>query len=100
MVFTIPCIVPFQDADKTLKTKMREKIRPKVGKVDIDYHKLHDAFFKYQTKPKLSIHGDLYYEGKEFEIKLKEKKPGNLSDELRAALGLPSGAVSLRFSLI
>lgn len=78
---------------------MREKIRPKVGKVDIDYHKLHDAFFKYQTKPKLSIHGDLYYEGKEFEVKLKEKKPGNMSDELRNALGLPSGSVSFKFLL-
>lgn len=86
-----------KDSDKTLKTKMREKIRPKVGKVDIDYHKLHDAFFKYQTKPKLSIHGDLYYEGKEFEIKLKEKKPGNLSEELRSALGLPSGPGSERY---
>ncbi|CAL8088992.1 unnamed protein product [Calicophoron daubneyi] len=86
-----------KDADKTMKTKMREKIRPKVGKVDIDYHKLHDAFFKYQTKPKLTIHGDLYYEGKEFEVKLKEKKPGNLSDELRAALGLPSGAGAERY---
>lgn len=73
---------------------MREKIRPKMGKVDIDYHKLHDAFFKYQTKPKLTTHGDLYYEGKEFEVKLKEKKPGNLSDELRSALGLPTGPVS------
>jgi len=29
---------------------------------------LHDAFFKYQTKPKLTSHGDLYYEGKEFEV--------------------------------
>ncbi|CAH8436414.1 unnamed protein product [Schistosoma turkestanicum] len=86
-----------KDSDKTLKTKMREKIRPKVGKVDIDYHKLHDAFFKYQTKPKLSIHGDLYYEGKEFEVKLKEKKPGNMSDELRNALGLPSGSGAERY---
>lgn len=84
-----------QDAEKSLKTKMREKIRPKIGKVDIDYRKLHDAFFKYQTKPKLTGHGDLYYEGKEFEVKLKEKKPGNLSEELRSALGLPTGAVSL-----
>ncbi|CAH8444954.1 unnamed protein product [Heterobilharzia americana] len=86
-----------KDSDKTLKTKMREKIRPKVGKVDIDYHKLHDAFFKYQTKPKLTIHGDLYYEGKEFEVKLKEKKPGNMSDELRNALGLPSGSGAERY---
>ena len=29
---------------------------------------LHDAFFKYQTKPKLTSHGDLYHEGKEFEV--------------------------------
>ena len=33
-----------------------------MGKIDIDYQKLHDAFFKWQTKPKLTIHGDLYYE--------------------------------------
>ena len=33
-----------------------------MGKIDIDYQKLHDAFFKYQTKPKMTIHGDLYYE--------------------------------------
>ena len=30
---------------------MREKVRPKLGKIDIDYQKLHDAFFKWQTKP-------------------------------------------------
>jgi splicing factor 3B subunit 2 len=47
---------------KSLKSKMREKIRPKMGKIDIDYQKLHDAFFKFQTKPKMSCHGDLYYE--------------------------------------
>ena len=62
-----------------LKSKMREKARPKMGKIDIDYQKLHDAFFKWQTKPRMTLHGDLYYEGKEFEIRLKEKKPGDLS---------------------
>jgi hypothetical protein len=36
----------------------------------------------------MSIHGDLYYEGKEFETHLKEKKPGDLSEELRTALPL------------
>lgn len=76
---------------KSLKNKMREKIRPKMGKIDIDYQKLHDAFFKWQTKPKMTIHGDLYYEGKEFETRLKDKKPGDLSNELRAALGMPTG---------
>lgn len=48
-----------------MKTKMREKVRPKMGKIDIDYQKLHDAFFKWQIKPKLTIHGDLYYEVRE-----------------------------------
>lgn len=70
---------------------MRERTRPKMGKIDIDYQKLHDAFFKWQTKPRMTIHGDLYYEGKEFETRLKEKKPGDLSEELRIALGMPVG---------
>ena len=80
-----------KEDSKGLKAKMREKVRPKLGKIDIDYQKLHDAFFKWQTKPKMSLHGDLYYEGKEFEIRLKEKKPGDLTDDLRTALGMPVG---------
>lgn len=47
---------------KSLKQKTKERVRPKMGKLTIDYQKLHDAFFKWQTKPKMSIHGDLYYE--------------------------------------
>jgi len=77
---------------KKLKQKQREKMQPKMGRVDIDYQVLHDAFFRFQTKPKLSIQGDLYYECKEFEVQLKEKKPGQLSDELKRALGMPDGA--------
>ena len=50
---------------------------------------------RWQTKPKMTIHGDLYYEGKEFETRLREKKPGDLSDELRRALGMPTGMVSV-----
>lgn len=80
-----------KEDQRTLKAKMRERARPKLGKIDIDYQKLHDAFFKWQTKPRMSIHGDLYYEGKEFETRLKEKKPGDLSEELRTALGMPVG---------
>jgi splicing factor 3B subunit 2 len=56
------------DAHKKSKTKAREKLQPKMGKIDIDYQVLHDAFFKYQTKPRLTDHGDLYFEGKEFEV--------------------------------
>ncbi|KAG2174197.1 hypothetical protein INT43_004218, partial [Umbelopsis isabellina] len=77
-----------EDASK-MKSKMREKVQPKMGKLDIDYQKLHDAFFRFQTKPRLTAHGELYYEGKEFETKLKEKKPGQLSEELKTALSIP-----------
>lgn len=81
-----------KEQNKSLKQKMREKVRPKMGKIDIDYQKLHDAFFRYQTKPYMGIHGDLYYEGKELETRLKEKKPGNITDDLRIALGMPTGS--------
>jgi splicing factor 3B subunit 2 len=75
-----------------LKSKQRERLQPKMNKMDIDYQILHDAFFRHQTKPKMSTIGDVYYEGKEFEVNLKEKAPGELSEELRRALGMPDGA--------
>ncbi|KAL6991028.1 hypothetical protein U1Q18_009151 [Sarracenia purpurea var. burkii] len=81
-----------KEDSKKLKQKQRERMQPKMGKMDIDYQVLHDAFFKYQTKPKLTTHGDLYHEGKEFEVKLREMKPGMLSQELKEALGMPEGA--------
>ena len=59
-----------------------------MGKIDIDYQVLHDAFFKYQTKPKMTSVGEFYYEGKEYETDLKGEKPGVLSEETRAALGM------------
>jgi splicing factor 3B subunit 2 len=75
---------------KTLKDKMRQRMQPKLGKMDIDYQVLHDAFFKYQTKPSnMTIHGDIYYENKEHESKMKIFKPGRISDKLRVALGIP-----------
>lgn len=39
-----------KDESKTLKAKMRERARLKLGKIDIDYQKLHDAFFKQVAK--------------------------------------------------
>ncbi|GJQ11880.1 hypothetical protein GpartN1_g3671.t1 [Galdieria partita] len=76
--------------EKTMKQKQREKVRPKLGKVDIDYQVLHDAFFKFQTKPRLTDPGDLYYEFKELEPDRAGFKPGILSDQLREALGMTS----------
>lgn len=46
-----------------LKNKGKQRMRPKMGKMDIDYSILHDAFFKYQDKPKMAHIGDMYYEG-------------------------------------
>ena len=80
--------------DKKLKNIQRSRMAPKLGKIDIDYQVLHDAFFRYQTKPKLTKHGELYYEGKEFETKTHSHVPGVLSAELKAALGMPEGAGS------
>jgi len=80
------------EALKKIKQKTRERVAPKMGRMDVDYQVLHDAFFKWQTKPKLSGYGEVYYEGKEFEVHLKEKKPGALSAGLKAALGMPDGA--------
>jgi splicing factor 3B subunit 2 len=77
---------------KALKQKMRERMQPKLGKMDIDYQVLHDAFFRNQTKPQLSLHGDIYYENKEHENKMKIYKPGRISEKLRVALGIPENS--------
>lgn len=81
-----------KEENQTLKAKMRERVQPKMGKLDIDYQKLHDAFFRFQTKPPLTMFGEVYYEGKEFETNLKDRRPGELSDELKEALNMPPGA--------
>ena len=73
---------------QTLKAKTRERMQPKMGRIEIEYQVLHDAFFIHQTKPKLSSFGDLYYEGKELEKTNTDKKPGILSSRLRIALGM------------
>ena len=75
-----------------LKAKGRERTQPKMGKLDIDYRILYDAFFRHQTKPHLSGPGDLYYEGKEFEANVKHARPGILSAELHEALGIEPGS--------
>ena len=77
-----------EEDSKKLKQKTKDKATAKMGKIDIDYQVLHDAFFKYQTKPKMTGMGELYYEGKEFEMDLKGKKPGVLTEETRTALGM------------
>jgi splicing factor 3B subunit 2 len=78
-----------REAAKGLKAKTRERLLPKLGKIHLDYERLHDAFFRFQTKPRMTAFGDLYYEGKEFEKRFENIRPGMpLSDELQLALGI------------
>jgi len=81
-----------KQADATLKQRQRERVQPKMGKLDIDYQKLYEAFFRRQTKPTLTRYGEVYYEGKEFETNLRHLRPGELNDELKEALNMPPGA--------
>jgi splicing factor 3B subunit 2 len=48
-----------KEANMSLKQKTRERVQPKMGKVDIDYQKLHDAFFKFMTKPPVTTFGEM-----------------------------------------
>ena len=77
----------------TLQQKTRRRMRPKLGRTDIDYQILYDAFFKYQTKKRLTKLGEIYYEGKEFDKRMRKYKPGKLSKNLRAALGISGSTI-------
>jgi len=81
-----------KQAEASLKQRQRERVQPKMGKLDIDYQKLYEAFFRRQTKPSLTRYGEVYYEGKEYETNLRHLRPGELSDELKEALNMPPGA--------
>ncbi|KAI2632117.1 DUF382-domain-containing protein [Hypoxylon sp. NC1633] len=81
-----------KQAEQTLKQKQRERVQPKIGKLDIDYQKLYDAFFRFQSKPQLTRFGEVYYEGKEYETDLRHLRPGELGDTLKEALSIPPGA--------
>lgn len=66
-------------------------------------HTSEDAFFRHMTKPKMTGFGEVYvfshnlkfsyYEGKEYEVRLTDKKPGQLSQRLRV---LPSPTQVMR----
>lgn len=58
-IATMRDAVKEKEANMSLKAKTRERVQPKMGKVDIDYQKLHDAFFKFQTKPPMTGFGEM-----------------------------------------
>ncbi|KAI1873472.1 hypothetical protein JX265_005094 [Neoarthrinium moseri] len=81
-----------KQAEQSLKQKQRERVQGKLGKLDIDYQKLYDAFFRFQEKPTLTRFGEVYYEGKEYETDLRHLRPGEMSDTLKDSLSIPPGA--------
>ncbi|KAI5457263.1 hypothetical protein BGZ63DRAFT_494305 [Mariannaea sp. PMI_226] len=81
-----------KQAEQSLKQKQRDRVAPKMGKLDIDYQKLYDAFFRFQTKPELTRFGEVYYEGKESEVDYQHFRPGELNENTKEALGMPAGA--------
>ena len=48
-----------KESEQSLRQKTRERVQPKMGKIDIDYQKLHDAFFKYQVPPVMTTFGEM-----------------------------------------
>lgn len=81
-----------KEAEASLKSRQRDRVQPKMGKLDIDYQKLYEAFFRRQTKPQLTRYGEVYYEGKEYETNLRHLRPGEFSEELLEALNMPPGS--------
>lgn len=82
-----------RDEDTSMKDRMRQRVQPKMSQLDLDFNKLYDAFFKYQTKPELLKYGQIYKDGmdisKLFEIeRMSSYRPGKLSKTLKEALGM------------
>ncbi|KAH3662277.1 hypothetical protein OGAPHI_005526 [Ogataea philodendri] len=84
------------DNESTLKQRMRERVQPRMGQLDIDFNKLYDAFFKNQTKPDMLRFGEVYFEGLESiellgPFKVGKYRPGVMTPRLREALGMVGG---------
>jgi len=75
-----------QEENTRARRKARDRVNPSLGKMDIDYQVLHDAFFKYQVKPPLKKQGDVYFEGAEHDLATSKFKPGKMSKALLEAL--------------
>lgn len=48
-----------KEAKARASAKRRARLNPKLGKMDVDYQKLHDAFFRSPIRVELTRHGEL-----------------------------------------
>lgn len=78
----------YQESEASLKQQTRERVQPKLGTLDLDYRKMHAAFFKFQERPRLGTFGQVHHEGVELEADFDQFRAGVISERLRAALGL------------
>ena len=78
-----------READKK-ERRAAGGVRTKITRVDIRYDEYERAFRK-PARPPLSEFGEMYYEGREKETKNKFARPGQVSQRLRNALGMPEG---------
>jgi len=49
------------EAAKSARSMAKDRMAPRMGKLDVDYQVLHDAFFKFQTKPRMTLHGIIIF---------------------------------------
>ncbi|KAG9395104.1 protein of unknown function (DUF382) [Carpediemonas membranifera] len=68
----------------------RERVRPKMGKLGVDYQILFDAFHKHRYTPRLTRAGDVFYEGRDSLNREGSRRftPGVITRALREALGM------------
>jgi len=89
---TIRAALAEEEAKRKSSQKARERVQPRMGKLDLDYQVLHDAFFKHQSKPKLRRHGDVFAENETNNFDTGKFKPGKLTKALREALDMKEGS--------
>lgn len=85
------------EPSSSLRSTLRDKVQAKLGRVDIDYQVLYDAFFKDQKPPKTTRMGELFVDRSELDSFARMSNangsgtafiPGILSQNLRNALGM------------
>ena len=78
-----------KDADKKA---VGESTRSRVARIQVDFAQYERAFRKPRSTHPLTTYGEMYFEGKEKEMKYKSARPGQMSERLRKACGLAEGA--------
>lgn len=98
--------IDFENQEKKIKKMKIGELSKAIIKINVDYQKMHDSFFKYDYEPKLSIYGEIFgnNNGKKNHDRFslsKEKifynsENGIISNSLKKALGIekfPNGQI-------